>query len=113
MVGFVKQNEKQFKELKEEVGNVTKVVDKPKAIPRSLAKVPETPTTPGGSSKRARFEFEDEVEEVKEADENAWTNVTYAQKAGAKKAAADTLVNMLSKKKKEANNEKVKTKVIF
>ena len=60
MVGFVKQNEKQFSERKQEVVNVTAVIAKPKVIPRHLAQaeVPETPKTLGGSSKRTRFDFE-------------------------------------------------------
>ena len=50
---------------------------------------------------------------VKEVDENAWTNVTYAKKAAAKNAAAETLVDMLNKNKKEAESKRVKTKVIY
>ena len=85
VVGFMKQNEKQISELKQEVVNAT-AISKPKAVPRQLAQaqVPETPKTPGGSTKRTRFEFENEVEEVGESEDNLWTSVTYAQKAGAK-----------------------------
>ena len=53
---------------------------------------------------------------VREVNENAWTNVTYAQKAAEKKKeAAKTLADMLmnAKNKKETNNEKVKDKVIY
>ena len=117
MVGFMKQNEKQINELKEEVGNATKVIAKPKIIARPLAQTqePETPVTPGGT-KRTRFEFENEVDVDGEVNENAWTNVTYAQKISEKKKdTAKTLVDMLSKAKnpKETNKEKVKTKVIY
>jgi hypothetical protein len=89
VVGFVKQNEKQMSELKQEVVNVTAVIAKPKVISKHLerAQVPETPRTPGGS-KRTRFEFENDVEVVNEDDESLWTPVTYAQKAGAKKSEA-------------------------
>ena len=117
MVGFINQNEKQISELKQEVVNVTAVIAKPKVIPRLLAQaeVPDTPKTPGGYSKRTRFDFENEVEEVKE-DENAWTNVTYAQKVGDKqKEAAETLAKKLieSQSRFKAQKEKAKTKVIY
>ena len=121
VVGFVKQNEKQMSELKQEVVNVTAVIAKPKVISKHLerAQVPETPRTPGGS-KRTRFEFENDVEVVNEDDESLWTPVTYAQKAGAKKSeAAEALTKLLRESKsrtetqKEAKNDKVKTKVIY
>ena len=117
MVGYMKQNEKQISELKEEVGNATAVIAKPKFIPRNLAQTqaPETPMTPGGT-KRTRFDFENDVEVVGEVKDNPWINVTYAQKVGDKKKhAAKTLADMLSnaKNQKETANEKVKTKVIY
>ena len=84
------------------------------------AQIPETSKTPGGSN-RARFEFEnDVVEVVNEAEGSMWTNVTYAQKAGAKtKDAADALTRLLRESKsrsetqKDARNDKAKTKVIY
>ena len=56
------------------------------------------------------------MEVVEEANQNAWTKVSYAQKVGEqKKVVADTLADMLRKAKnqKETNVEKVKTKVIY
>jgi hypothetical protein len=121
LVGFVKQNETQMSELKQEVVNAN-AISKSKVIPRQLAhaQVPETPKTPGGSSKRTRFDFDNEVEEVRESEDVSWKQVTYAQKAGAKqKEAAETLAKMLNesqrryKTQNEAKKEKAKTKVIY
>ena len=121
MVGFVKKNEKQMDELKVEVMNATTVA-KSRVMPKQLVQnqVPETPKTPGGSSKRTRFEFEHGIEEGIEAEKNEWTDVSYAQKAGAKKReAVAELANMLSESKsrsmkdKEVKADKAKTKVIY
>ena len=115
MVGFIKQNEKQMNELKEDVVNASSVVFKPRVAPKKT-EVPTTPHTPGGSAKRTRFQFENEVEEVIIPEEEAFKEVTYAKKAAAKKeAAVETLAAILSKTKNDKSKkyDNSKTKVIY
>ena len=119
MVRFVTQNQRQISELKQEVVNATTVLTKPRGTARhqvlsqSQTPVAAPPLTPGGTAKRTRFDFESEVEEVKENNEDSWTDVTYAKKVGKmKETATETLVNMLSESKKEKVT-KTKTKVIY
>ena len=115
MVGFIKQNEKQKSELKEEVVNANSVLTKPRIGPK-MTEVPATPCTPGGSAKRTRFEFESDIEEVEVPEEEAFKKVTYDKKAAAKKdTAVETLAAILSQSKKEKSkkDDNPKSKVIF
>ena len=120
MVGFMKQSEKQISDLKQEVmtASVSVGLSKPRINLRPMPSAPVIPLTPGGSAKRTRFDFENEVEVINNSEdtEKDWTEVSYAAKAASKKDTASEALAALIKESKNIEHkksEKSTDKVIY
>ena len=116
MVSFMKQNEKQIDEIKQDI--VTAIAPKPKVATRVQPLNPAKPLAEGEVSQRTRFNLEDEVEVIEnEYNEEDFIEVSYATKAATKNTttAAEALVSLLTKSKNESKkkSDKPKMKVIY